>query len=28
LHYTQLAPAALDDGGVAVQSEDPMCASF
>lgn len=28
LHYTQLDPAALDDGGVAVQSEDPMCASF
>lgn len=28
LHYTQLDPAVLDDGGVAVQSEDPMCASF
>jgi outer membrane protein assembly factor BamB len=28
LHFTQLDPAALDDGGVAVQSEDPMCASF
>jgi outer membrane protein assembly factor BamB len=28
LHFTQLEPAVLDDGGVAVQSEDPMCASF
>jgi outer membrane protein assembly factor BamB len=25
-HYTQTAPAALDDGGVAVESEDPICA--
>jgi outer membrane protein assembly factor BamB len=24
-HYTQTEPAVLDDGGVAVQSEDPIC---
>jgi putative pyrroloquinoline-quinone binding quinoprotein len=26
-HYTHTRPAVLDDGGVAVQSEDPICAT-